>query len=179
MSSKKDLKAYLDLNKRAGGLLTSTIVNGQKRYQRRRDLPVTLQLELDCLRRRSKKRLKKLRHLVVFARKNRYHLHEKLDTFDLHRAVESLLLHIIKSLSALNSLQIISRFAAFLLAQFKTTDIKKPRRNLSRRGFKKTVKSLPIGQTAIHPITKFNRLQRMKKGDFKCVKFNWNYALNT
>jgi hypothetical protein len=119
--------AMIDLNNRAGGLLIAKTVNGQKRYQWRRDLPTPLQLELNCQRRRSKKRLKKLSHLVVFTRKNNYHIRQKLDLFDLHRAVESLLLHIIKSLSALNSLQIISRFAAFLLAQFKILDNKKPR----------------------------------------------------
>lgn len=123
----KDYAAFVALSKRVGSLRIAKTVNGQKRYQWRRDLPKPLQSALNRLRYRSKKRLKKLSHLVVFARKNSYHIHKKLDLFDLHRAVGLLLIHAIKLLSALNSLQIISCFVAFLLVQFKTLDNKKPR----------------------------------------------------
>lgn len=129
--SKNDCVALVSLSKRAGGVQTAKTVNGQKRYRLRRDLATPLQLELDCLRRNAKKRLNHFKNLIVLARQNNYHIRQKLSPFDygfhLRRAVGLLLIRNIKSLSALNSLQIISRFAAFQLAQFKTLDNKKPR----------------------------------------------------
>lgn len=131
---KKANAAIVDLNNRAGGLLIAKTVNGQKRYQWRRDLPTPLQLELNCLRRNAKKRLNDFKNLIVLARQNNYHIRQKLSPYDygfhLRRAVRVVLIHAIKSLAALNSLQIISRFTTFLLEQFKiieTINKQKPR----------------------------------------------------